>query len=226
MCKKKNSNKLFLAGRSELVLRDLQTDQNERISLEFDSLANIASDPHMDRFAFSHQNSIVLLDRRTSSEKPSSLISKAHLETVTSLEFNPSKHNTILSSSFDHCLKVWDLRRSELPVMIYNTNCNPIESARYNPVYDQLLLFSSSFLTYQATDGSISLFQANSVSSTPALDDSAGDQIIATHEGCLEDVVNECLWSASDPWVMAGVSHTASVYCDIVPEKEKLKILL
>ena len=64
------------------------------------------------------------------------------------------------------------------------------------------------------------------MSSTPVLDDATGDQVIENHEGCLEDVVADCMWSASDPWVMAGVSHTASVYCDVVPEKEKLKILL
>lgn len=81
-----------------------------------------------------------------------------------------------------------------------------------------------------ATDGNITLFQANSVSSTPALDmqdlGSTADQPIATHEGCLEDVVTETVWSSADPWVFAGVSHSASVYCDMVPEKEKLKILL
>lgn len=129
-----------------MVLRDLQTDQNETISLEFDSIANLASDPHNDRFACSHQTSIALVDRRASSEKPITLLTKAHQESVTSLEFNPGKHNTLLSSSTDHCVKVWDLRRCELPVMIYNSNCNPLEGARYNPVYDQLLLFSSRHL--------------------------------------------------------------------------------
>lgn len=143
MCKKKNSNKVFLAGSSQIVLRDLQMDQNEDISVPYDSVSNISSDPHMDRFGFSSGTSLIFMDRRASADKKTQQIVKAHSESITSLDFNNNRQNTVLTSAYDHCLKVWDLRRCDLPVMIYKSMSNPIENARYNPVYDQLLLYSS-----------------------------------------------------------------------------------
>ena len=74
------------------------------------------------------------------------------------------------------------------------------------------------------------LYQASSCSSTPLIDmgdmSEQSDYVISTHEGCLDDVVYDCTWSAGDPWVFGGASYSASVYFDVVPEKEKQKILL
>lgn len=88
----------------------------------------------------------MIVDKRTSAEKSSTLLEKAHEEVITALEFNPNRQNTVLSSSFDHQMKVWDLRRPDLPILIYCNQSNPIECVRYNPVYDQLVLFSSKIL--------------------------------------------------------------------------------
>lgn len=85
----------------------------------------------------------MLTDLRAASATGSLNIEMAHLEGVNSLEFNPNKNHTLLSSSYDHNLKVWDLRKPELPVLIFTNHSNPIESCHYNPVYDQLLLYSS-----------------------------------------------------------------------------------
>lgn len=97
----------------------------------------------MDRFGFSSANNVIFMDRRTSADKKTLSLPKAHAEAVTSLDFNNNRQNTVLTSAYDHCLKVWDLRRCDLPVMIYKSMSNPIENARYNPVYDQLLVYSS-----------------------------------------------------------------------------------
>lgn len=77
----------------------------------------------------------------------------------------------------------------------------------------------------------MSIFQANSVSSTPSIElsESLGqtDYVISSHEGCLDDVVQEVTWSsAAEPWIFGGVSYRSSVYFDNVPEKEKLRIIL
>lgn len=57
-------------------------------------------------------------------------------------------------------------------------------------------------------------------------EDSTPDYLIKANEGCLGDSVYEIGWSTVDPWSFAGVSFASSVYFDIVPEEEKLKILL
>jgi WD40 repeat protein len=117
----------------------------EEIQVESPIIGKLASDPHMDRVAFSSHNSIWVIDRRASTEKSVGHIPKAHEEIVTSIDFNPNRQNTILSSSQDRTLKVWDLRRPELPILIHEHPSNPIESVRYNPVYDQLMVFASTF---------------------------------------------------------------------------------
>lgn len=76
----------------------------------------------------------------------------------------------------------------------------------------------------------MTLYHASSVSQSPSIDlpegGLQGDYPISIHEGCLDDVVVDVTWSIGDPWVFGGASHSASVYFDLVPEKEKLKILL
>mmetsp|Transcript_43731 Transcript_43731/g.31882 ORF Transcript_43731/g.31882 Transcript_43731/m.31882 type:complete len:95 (-) Transcript_43731:7-291(-) len=50
------------------------------------------------------------------------------------------------------------------------------------------------------------------------------DQLIQRYES--EDSVHAVDWSASDAWVFAGVSYNGSFVLNLVPSKEKYKILL
>lgn len=183
----------------------------------------------MAKVAFSSHRSIIVSDLRTSATNSGLAIEMAHQEAINSLEFNLNKSHTLLSSSFDQHLKVWDLRKPELPVLIFANHSNPIECCRYNPAYDQLLLFSSKLSPNSASDGGMTLYQAGSASIQPASDleeNEPVDYVVASYEGCLGDVVNQVAWSHGDYWVFAGVSHSASIYCDIVPEREIKRIIL
>lgn len=57
-------------------------------------------------------------------------------------------------------------------------------------------------------------------------EESNSDYLIKANEGCLDDSIYSVDWSSVDPWSFAGVSFASSVYFDVVPEEEKLKILL
>lgn len=75
----------------------------------------------------------------------------------------------------------------------------------------------------------MTLYQAGSASTQPTADleeNEPTDYVVVAYEGCLDDVVKEVAWSHGDYWVFSGVSHSASIYCDIVPEREKQRIIL
>ena len=42
----------------------------------------------------------------------------------------------------------------------------------------------------------------------------------------LEDSVHVIDWSAGDAWIFAGVSYNGTFFLNLVPSKEKYKILL
>ena len=50
------------------------------------------------------------------------------------------------------------------------------------------------------------------------------DKLVQRYE--LEDSVHAIEWSASDAWTFAGVSYNGTFFLNVVPSKEKYKILL
>ena len=42
----------------------------------------------------------------------------------------------------------------------------------------------------------------------------------------MEDTVCAVEWSAADAWVFAGISYNGTFFLNLVPSKEKYKILL
>ncbi len=55
-------------------------------------------------------------------------------------------------------------------------------------------------------------------------DSSSQDKLVQRYE--LEDSVHQIEWSASDPWIFAGLSYNGTFFINHVPSKEKYKILL
>ena len=54
--------------------------------------------------------------------------------------------------------------------------------------------------------------------------DERQDLLIQKYE--LEDSVHAIDWSAADAWVFAGISYNGTFFLNLVPSKEKYKILI
>jgi WD40 repeat protein len=61
---------------------------------------------------------------RASSEEKILTLSNCHQEDISSIDFNCNKNHTILTSSFDQNIKVWDVRKPEFPILIIHDSDN------------------------------------------------------------------------------------------------------
>ncbi len=88
------------------------------------------------------------------------MISEAHSDLITDLDYNPNKLNTIVTCGQDSALRFWDLRKPEKCLLSFEDEQHWICKVKYNRFHDQLLLTGSSS-TF------ISLYKATTVSSIP-----------------------------------------------------------
>lgn len=149
-------------------------------------------------------------------------IEKAHDNIVSCLDVNVNKTNQILTCANENFLKFWDIRNPVRPNLIIDDYNNFISNASFNSFYDQLVL-------YATCNGSISVFSANSISSSILLR-TADEKMIPENkklkvfESALDDCINSACWSAQDAWIFAAGS-TNKCYFDILPQKIKFETM-
>lgn len=209
-----------LAGKAKMVTEytELGTD-----------LGDISVDSYYERYAVANRYDVIILDRRSSSKE--NLVNKikdAHADTISSVDFNAQNQNTLMTSSYDMRVKVWDLRKNELPLYVLENSKHQIECARYNPIYDQVVAYSTPFgtacLQMLSSVSSQPIGEFNEPSRTTKSDNR--DYVIQYFEGCLGDSIVDIAWSSGSLWSFGAVSYSSGVYFDTVPSEERYKILL
>ena len=101
------------------------------------------------------QRKIVVIDTQTKTEKYT--IGNINNSDVLSIHFNPIKQYNFISV-FEDCFKVWDMRKTQLPVKCWDNHHSLILNAKYNSTYDELILTSYD-------DGTLGLFRMDSSTS-------------------------------------------------------------
>jgi WD40 repeat protein len=110
-----------------------------------------------------------------------------------------------------------------------------VVACAFNPYHDQLVLSTG-------TDGCVALWRASSTSSVPLMDSELGGEEEEAGEGgrphkavadsavdvqrSHEDSITDMAWSACTAWLHGTVSHSGKVVFGLVPQAEKLKILM
>jgi len=144
-------------------------------------------------------------------------------------------------------VKTWDLRKNGgEPVKCFAGHEGTVTKARFNPVYESIVMSSS-------LDGTVKLWRDSDLGRLPDDDDSgrrrskkvnidensggsnnsegvdvelkAYGNLQTTTVGSFSPVVDAC-WSSNDPWVFAAITMDGTVALDVVPRSEKYKILL
>ncbi len=170
-------------------------------------------------------------------------LSQAHSSTLTHLDYNINKPNTLISSGKDCYLKVWDTRQLQNPLLEVSDHSHWIWCVGYNKFHDQLVITSSS-------DMQINLQNLVSVSSCQSkksekeileqLQEQNGSSDAISEEDFInkttdslvmrydhhEESIYSCAWSAADPWIFAAVSYDGILSINCVPSSHKYKIIL
>jgi hypothetical protein len=89
---------------------------------------------NQDQVAMDSGNSIIIWDI----EEKEQFTLKGHIDTVTSVDFNPNNPNMLVSGSYDNTIKLWDLRTSRQAVKTFPTN-NKVYSVAFSPTQDELV---------------------------------------------------------------------------------------
>lgn len=123
---------IALNNSEEIRLYDAQSGQErERIAKfsEETDIRAVRADEHSNRvisgefsltpkLAVANGQSLVLLDIRQNSEDKALTIDQCHQEDISSVDYNPLKNHTLLTSSYDQTIKIWDTRKPEFPQLV------------------------------------------------------------------------------------------------------------
>ena len=78
---------------------------------------------------------------------------------VINLDFNPTKQYTLMTCHHE-AIKIWDIRKGNLPLKCYDQHQNLLVQAKYHPCHDELV-------TCGYDDGTVALSRFSSVCSSP-----------------------------------------------------------
>ena len=154
---------------------------------------------------------------------------------ITTVSYNSNKPRQVLSGTTDGVVRIWDTRKLQSgPLKELQAADHSVTACAFNPYHDQLVLSAG-------TDGVVALWRASSTSSVPLMDDElAGEEDeqaptkprkaiadSAVHvRRSHEDSVTSIAWSACTAWLHGSVSYPGKIVFDLVPQAEKLKILM
>jgi len=183
------------------------------------TLGPLRFDPKNKRIFLGQKTSLLVFDEAF---QPVASIDKAHDNALSCVDINVNKTGQLLTCANEPFLKFWDLRNPVKPNLVHNDHNTLLCQASFNSFYDQLVLSS-------AFNGSISIFSANSISSSVFLRTSDERQIpdnhvLKTFESALDDHVNSVAWSAHDAWIFAAGAAN-KVYFDLLPQKIKFETM-
>lgn len=183
------------------------------------TLGPLKFDAKSKRVFLGQKNSLLVFDETF---QPVASIDKAHDNVLSCVDVNVNKNGQLLTCANEPFLKFWDLRNPAKPNLVYDDHNTLLCQAAFNSFYDQLVLSS-------AFNGSISIFSANSISSSVLL--RTGDErqvpenrVLKTFESALDDHVNSVAWSAHDAWIFAAGAAN-KVYFDLLPQKIKFETM-
>lgn len=211
-------------------LREGEASLAERMGkqqLGGDSVSVLKFDPFFKRqVSTAVKSSILTFDSR--SGKEAWRVDDAHAPQVRDLDFNPLRPYTFSSGGDDCCVKFWDYRKVDAPLLNLELHSHWVWTVSYNPAYDQLLVSSSS-------DTFVNLWDVSSVSSsakegecehTRKRTPHGVDHLIKTYDEH-EDSVYSVAWSCgSDPFVFASLSYDGRLVVCRVPQAEQDRVLL
>ena len=120
-------------------------------------------------------------------------------------------------SCHHEALKIWDIRKGNLPVKCYDEHQNLLVQAKYHPCHDELVACAYD-------EGTVALQRLSSVCSSPQK--GVEDAVVKLYDEH-EDSVFKLSWCAFSSWVFATVtSDASSLVINMVPEVERYRILL
>ncbi len=154
---------------------------------------------------------------------------------MTTVSYNSNKPRQVLSGAADGVVRIWDTRKLQGgPVKELQAADHSVTACAFNPYHDQLVLSAG-------TDGVVALWRASSTSSVPLMDSELGEDDetegpqkprkaiadSAVHvQRSHEDSVMCLAWSACTAWLHGSVSYNGKAVFSLVPQAEKLKILM
>ena len=65
-------------------------------------------------------------------------------------------------SVFEDCFKIWDMRKSNLPIKCIDNHHSLLLNGKYNCTYDELILTSCIFIIDIDDDGTLGLYRISS----------------------------------------------------------------
>lgn len=165
------------------------------------------------------KNSLLMFDDQF---QQTGFIEKGHDNSLSCVDLNVNRSGQLLTCANEPFVKFWDLRNPSRPNLIVEDHNALLCQASFNSFYDQLVLMAS-------FNGSVSIFSANSVSSSVLLRTADEKQvpenkILKTFESALDDHVNSVAWSANDAWIFAAGAAN-KCYFDLMPQKIKFETM-
>lgn len=204
------------------------------------------SKTNRNQFAFAKDGDVFVVDSRSSGSDAKPVFAQA--SAFRDVAFSASEDGRyMITASEDWLVKTWDLRKNGgEPVKCFAGHEGTVTKARFNPVYESIVMSSS-------LDGTVKLWRDSDLGRLPDDDDSgrrrskkvnidensggsnnsegvdvelkAYGNLQTTTVGSFSPVVDAC-WSSNDPWVFAAITMDGTVALDVVPRSEKYKILL
>ena len=204
------------------------------------------SKTNRNQFAFAKDGDVFVVDSRSSGSDAKPVFSQA--SAFRDVAFSASEDGRyMITASEDWLVKTWDLRKNGgEPVKCFTGHEGTVTKARFNPVYESIVMSSS-------LDGTVKLWRDSDLGRLPDDDDSgrrrskkvnidensggstnsegvdvelkAYGNLQTTTVGSFSPVVDAC-WSSNDPWVFAAITMDGTVALDVVPRSEKYRILL
>ena len=200
------------------------------------------------QFAFTRDGDVFVVDSRSSNNDAKPIFSQA--SAFRDVAFSASEDGRyIVTASEDWLVKTWDLRKNGgAPAKCFAGHEGAVTKARFNPVYESIVMSSS-------LDGTVKLWRDSDLGRLPDDDDierrrskkvnidensgggtnnnsegvsvelKAYGNLQTTTVGSFSPVVDAC-WSCNDPWIMAAITLDGTVALDVVPRGEKYRILL
>ncbi|CAL6378521.1 unnamed protein product [Bathycoccus prasinos] len=206
------------------------------------------SKANRNQFALTRDGDVFVVDSRSSNDTAKPIFSQA--SAFRDVAFSASEDGRyIVTASEDWLVKTWDLRKNGgAPAKCFAGHEGAVTKARFNPVYESIVMSSS-------LDGTVKLWRDSDLGRLPDDDDSerrrnkkvnidensgggtnnnsegvsvelkAYGNLQTTTVGSFSPVVDAC-WSCNDPWIMAAITLDGTVALDVVPRSEKYRILL
>jgi hypothetical protein len=229
--RKANFNSLEVLGDNVYVTSDHEVYKYNLVDLRFEvfyelykkksssRFLSIKADPKAKAIYVSQKNKILVLDENL---KNNITIEGAHDNIVNHIDINVNKQHQILSTANENFLKFWDIRNPLAPNLVVHDYHSLINSASFNPFYDQLVIYSM-------TNGSLVLYGANSISSSVLLklkeeETAPESRRLKLYEAALDDYVSSICWSGQEAWNF-GASSKNKCYFDLIPQKIKFETM-